>query len=321
MTKKVLLVVLFLIAGKSMAQTLTINNHVRFLALGDSYTIGQSVPQNERWPVQLIQQLRNKGLTCPDAKIIATTGWRTDQLKSAIENANLSPEYTLVALLIGVNNQYQGKSVQDYAPEFEGLLNKAIALANGVKSHVFVVSIPDYGYTPFGESNQPAISAGINAYNEVNRTITEKSGVKYFNITPISRRGLTEPDLVASDGLHPSGKMYQEWVELILAGASISVEEGNNGEGENVTGIENERFGIKLFPNPFQSTLTLENLLYLEQPVKFTLIDATGSTALRKEMLQLDRIEFDTTMLSTGLYNYQLEDSSGEVITGKLIKQ
>src|SRR5688572_6845214 len=110
--KKLLLIVLFFIAGKTMAQQLTIADKVKFLALGDSYTIGESVPQNERWPVQLIQQLRSKNLTCSDAKIIATTGWRTDQLKAAIQQANLKPEYSLVALLIGVNNQYQGKSVE-----------------------------------------------------------------------------------------------------------------------------------------------------------------------------------------------------------------
>lgn len=186
---------------------------IKFLALGDSYTIGESVAVNERWPVQLAHALRKKGIDCSDPEIIATTGWRTDDLKHAIEKARLKPEYTLVSLLIGVNNYYQGKSAESYAPEFEELLRTAIALARGDKSRVFVVSIPDYGYTPFGKEKQQTISAGIDAFNAVNKSIAQKLGVKYISITDISRKGLAEPDLVATDGLHPSGKMYSAWVE------------------------------------------------------------------------------------------------------------
>lgn len=186
---------------------------IKFLALGDSYTIGESVAVNERWPVQLAHALRKKGIDCSDPEIIATTGWRTDDLKHAIEKARLKPEYTLVSLLIGVNNYYQGKSAESYAPEFEELLRTAIALARGDKSRVFVVSIPDYGYTPFGKEKQQTISAGIDAFNAVNKSIAQKLGVKYISITDISRNGLAEPDLVATDGLHPSGKMYSAWVE------------------------------------------------------------------------------------------------------------
>lgn len=191
------------------------NNHgkLKFLALGDSYTIGESVAEDERWPVQLAKVLRKKGIDCSDPTIIATTGWRTDDLKHAVEKAKLKPEYTFVSLLIGVNNYYQGKSAQSYTPEFEDLLRTAITLAGGDKSHVFVVSIPDYGYTPFGKDKQAAISAGIDTFNAVNKSIAQKLGVKYIYITDISRKGLTEPDLVAADGLHPSGKMYGAWVE------------------------------------------------------------------------------------------------------------
>jgi lysophospholipase L1-like esterase len=122
----------------------------------------------------------------------------------------------LVALLIGVNNFYQGKSAESYAPEFEELLLTAIALAGGDKSRVFVVSIPDYGYTPFGKDKQKNISTGIDRYNAINKSITQKLGVKYIYITDISRKGLTDPNLVTSDGLHPSGKMYSEWVDRML---------------------------------------------------------------------------------------------------------
>jgi lysophospholipase L1-like esterase len=188
----------------------------KYLALGDSYTIGESVSEAERWPNQLRDSLNKKGYSISKPTIIATTGWRTDNLKNAMNIAQLKPEYDLVSLLIGVNNQYQGKSSDQYAIEFEDLLKTAIHLANGRKENVFVVSIPDYGYTPFGKPKQEAITKAINQFNEINARITYKYKVQYFNITEISRDGLTEPSLVAGDGLHPSGKMYAQWVELIV---------------------------------------------------------------------------------------------------------
>ncbi len=203
------IVIFIFLSTQGMAQHETL----KFLALGDSYTIGESVAVQERWPVQLADALRKKGVPCSDPQIIATTGWRTDDLKHAIEKAKLKPEYTLVSLLIGVNNYYQGKSAESYAPEFEELLRTAIALAGDDKSRVFVVSIPDYGYTPFGKEKQQTISAGIDAFNAVNKSIAQKLGAKYIYITDISRKGLMEPNLVATDGLHPSGKMYSAWIE------------------------------------------------------------------------------------------------------------
>jgi lysophospholipase L1-like esterase len=211
-----LIVILFLFSAQSMAQKLIVEEEVKFLALGDSYTIGESVLLRSRWPVQLTDSLNKLGVDCHEPRIIAKTGWRTDNLKAAIVRAKLKPEYNLVSLLIGVNNYYQGKTAESYAPEFEELLKIAIDLAAGVKSNVFVLSIPDYGYTPFGKDNQEGISAGIDAFNAVNKSITEKLGVRYIPITDISRKGLAEPDLVASDGLHPSEKMYAEWVARIL---------------------------------------------------------------------------------------------------------
>ena len=188
----------------------------KYLALGDSYTIGESVPEDERWPVQLAEALRKKGKTIEGPKIIATTGWRTDNLKNAIDIANLKDEYGLVSLLIGVNNQYQGKPIDVFAKEFEELLNISIRLAGGKKENVFVVSIPDYGYTPFGKQKQAKISKELDEYNRISKEITEKYKIRYFYITNISRKGLDDPSLVASDGLHPSGKQYGQWVDLIL---------------------------------------------------------------------------------------------------------
>lgn len=192
---------------------------VSFLALGDSYSIGQSVAEDERWPNQLKYQnnLKNDSIKIDEVKIIAKTGWTTQELNSALSLANISTKYNLVSLLIGVNNQYRRYPIEEYPSEFKALLNTAIYYAGGNKNHVFVVSIPDYGYTPFGESNQEKISADIDAYNDINKSIAEEYGVNYYDITPISRRGLANPDLVASDNLHPSGKQYTLWVEKIIA--------------------------------------------------------------------------------------------------------
>jgi lysophospholipase L1-like esterase len=187
-----------------------------YLALGDSYTIGESVAEHERWPMQLVAKLNAKGKTYCVPKIVATTGWRTDDLSNAIWKENLKPGYDLVSLLIGVNNQYQGKTVDAYKPEFEELLRTAISLAGGDKRRVFVVSIPDYGYTPFGKPKQAAITEALDKFNAANKEITQKLGVRYVNITDISRKGFEDPLLVATDGLHPSGKQYGLWVDKIM---------------------------------------------------------------------------------------------------------
>jgi lysophospholipase L1-like esterase len=187
----------------------------KYLALGDSYTIGESVPEKERWPLQLAELLSSKGSNRITTSIIATTGWRTDNLRNAIEIAKLKDDFDLVSLLIGVNNQYQGKPATQYEVEFEELLRVCIRLAKDNKENVFVVSIPDYGFTPFGEKNQSRILKEIDQFNEINKRITNQYNIKYFNITDISRQGLSDPTLVAGDGLHPSGKMYARWAELI----------------------------------------------------------------------------------------------------------
>lgn len=185
------------------------------MALGDSYTIGESVAENERWPEQLAEVMRSKGKKVEKPRIIAVTGWRTDQLKKAMEDAHLQNEYGLVSLLIGVNNQYQKRTAESYAPEFEELLSMAVTLAGGKKENVFVVSIPDYGYTPFGKPRQPEITEAIDRFNRVNQTITEKQGIKYISITDLTRQGLEKPEYVAPDNLHPSGKMYTLWTARI----------------------------------------------------------------------------------------------------------
>ena len=200
--------------------TMKTNNELKplnYLALGDSYTIGESVEENERWPVQLADRLRSEGIDIHAPKIIATTGWRTDELKAAIESdKELLESYDLVSLLIGVNNQYQGRSVESFAPEFEELLQIAIQLAGGEKDKVFVVSIPDYGKTPFGAAKAEQIARELDQYNQASKEICSKLGVRYFNITPISRQDDPQGILVANDSLYPSGEQYKRWVDLFF---------------------------------------------------------------------------------------------------------
>lgn len=203
-----------LVLYSSLSLTGFSQDSLSFLALGDSYTIGESVSTSERWPVQLRNALNRKGYKVEQPLIIAKTGWRTDELNYAIDTVAPASDYDIVGLLIGVNNQYQGKTPQSYRPEFQQLLDRAIALAGGDRSRVFVVSIPDYGYTPFGEKNRVTISSALDEYNLINRELSEKAGVKYYYITDISRQN--DPGLIASDDLHPSGKQYSLWVERIL---------------------------------------------------------------------------------------------------------
>lgn len=188
-----------------------------YLALGDSYTIGESVIETERWPVQLAEQLRGRGYKMAAPKIIAKTGWTTEDLLRGMENElNIQRDFDLVSILIGVNNQYQGKPITEYEEDLRTIFNKAVNHSKTMEKGVFAVSIPDYGYTPFGSANQEKISAEIDRFNEVFKRVAEEFNVPFYNITPISREAENNPDLVASDGLHPSGLMYQYWVDQIV---------------------------------------------------------------------------------------------------------
>lgn len=185
-----------------------------YLALGDSYTIGQSVSQAERFPNQTVSLLRAQNIKINDANIIATTGWTTRNLIDALNAATLQTNYDVVSLLIGVNNQYQGKSIEEYKTEFTLLLNRSIQFAGNKPANVFVLSIPDYSVTPFASgSNKPKIAAEIDQFNAANKTISLQLGVNYLDITSISRE--PDPGLIATDGLHPSGKQYKRWADLL----------------------------------------------------------------------------------------------------------
>lgn len=190
---------------------------INFLALGDSYTIGESVAETEAWPAQLRDSLLSARIDMRDLRIIARTGWTTNELQAAIEGTpDLKASYDLVSLLIGVNNQYRGYPFSQYEEEFPQLLQKALDFAGGDTFRVFVLSIPDYGATPFGQNGDPdQIGQELDEYNAFALKTAEEWGISFFDITPISREAEADPELVARDGLHPSGKMYRRWVELI----------------------------------------------------------------------------------------------------------
>jgi lysophospholipase L1-like esterase len=193
---------------------------VRFLALGDSYTIGESVDDSERWPVQLADLLRAAGVSIGAPEIIARTGWTTDELAAAIETADPQGTYGLVSLLIGVNNQYRGRSVSEYADQFSGLLDTAVGFAGDDPSRVIVVLIPDWGVTPFGKrSGRATIGTEIDEFNATAREISEARGVAFVDITPYSRKAAHDESLIAGDGLHPSGAMYAEWARMAFESA------------------------------------------------------------------------------------------------------
>jgi lysophospholipase L1-like esterase len=187
-----------------------------YLALGDSYTIGQSVAEEERFPNQTVQLLRNESIKINNPAFIAKTGWTTGNLISALNLNPPSGNYSVVSLLIGVNNQYHGKSIDEYKAEFALLLNRAIQYAGNNKNNVFVLSIPDYSVTPFANhANKEKIAGEIDAFNAINQVLSYQSGVNYLDITAISREALDDPGMIANDGLHPSGKQYKRWAELL----------------------------------------------------------------------------------------------------------
>lgn len=188
-----------------------------YLALGDSYTIGEAVAYDENFPMQFVKMLRQQGFAFADPLILAKTGWTTDELLLAIQQESIVQTFDLVTLLIGVNNQYRGYSLQAYHAEFKTLLEQSIRFANDISQNVCVLSIPDWSVMPFAEGQDRAeIAYQIDVFNDINRSETQRQGAFYVDITDISRCAFSDVALVAQDGLHPSAKMYQLWVERML---------------------------------------------------------------------------------------------------------
>lgn len=286
--------VLFLLNNIS-GQNLEISSPVRFLALGDSYTIGQSVAVNQRWPTQLSDSLKKRNFTIDFVDYIATTGWRTDNLNDAIKNKNLHlKNYNLVSLLIGVNNQYQNALFSKYENEFPALLDSAIRYAGGDVSKVMVVSIPDYAFTPFGQStgNPNEISADLDRYNAYAKQIAAQKNVVFFDITPISRLGVQQPQLVANDGLHPSGIQYTEWVKLILEYIDGSVSATKKTSSESL---------FKVFPNPVRDELkiVLSETSFISTNIQ--ILDISGKLVYNNSF-STDSISIPTLKFTNGQY-------------------
>src|SRR5690606_3453839 len=192
---------------------------LRYLALGDSYTIGEGVPEEARWPHQLARALRAEGIPLADPLTIAATGWTTGELDAAIDAAAPAGPFDFASLLIGVNNQYRGRDLAEYAREFAALLGRAIGFAGGRADRVLVLSIPDWGVTPFGAASGrdvAAIARELDACNAAARQACAARGVAFVDITPASRARGGEPGMLADDGLHPSVSMYAEWTRLAL---------------------------------------------------------------------------------------------------------
>lgn len=212
---------------------------LRYLALGDSYSIGEAVAAAERWPQQLVQLLRREGLQMADPAIVARTGWTGDELALALDRAErgqslasdgngaaLRPPYDLVSLLIGVNNQYRGRPVEEFADQFRSLLQRAIGYADGRVERVIVVSIPDWGHTPFAtakSADREQVSQQIDAYNRVKSAQCAALGIVYIDITDGSRAALQDASLVAPDGLHPSALEYERWAAAVFPAARAAL--------------------------------------------------------------------------------------------------
>ncbi|MFN7876846.1 MAG: SGNH/GDSL hydrolase family protein [Pirellula sp.] len=207
---------LFILIASAILQCVTMDDSI--LALGDSYTIGEGVDVNDRWPVQLVKQLNDCKESFSAPEIIAKTGWTTDELEAGIKQQELAEKYDWVTLLIGVNNQYRGRDIDEYRNQFRRLLKFAIEKAGNNSKRVIVLSIPDWGVTPFAtkRDRDPAIIAKqIDQFNQVNREVTEELAAHYIDITKLTRDAANEPSkFLVADELHPSAEMYKQWATL-----------------------------------------------------------------------------------------------------------
>jgi lysophospholipase L1-like esterase len=187
-----------------------------FLALGDSYTIGEGVTERDGWPSRLVAGLRINGTGIDDPRVIARTGWTTDEILAAVREERVTDQFDLVTLLAGVNDQFRGLGVEQYRQSFDRLLHAAVGLAK-LPSHLIVLSIPDWSVTPFATGrDRTAIAREIDAFNDVNRSAAASARTRYLDVTPSSRQASRNADLIAADGLHPSATMYSMWVDLLL---------------------------------------------------------------------------------------------------------
>ncbi|QNL21780.1 T9SS type A sorting domain-containing protein [Hyphobacterium sp. CCMP332] len=282
--------------GISFAQLNQLPINYKFLALGDSYTIGQSVSITQRWPLQFVDSLASRGISNSNLTYIAQTGWKTTELIQNIQNVNPPNDFDLVSLCIGVNNQFQRASISDYKRDLIILISKAKEKAKQSFDNVLVLSIPDYAYTPFGQASLASaqISSEIDDFNLVKKSVCDSLGVRYINVTSISRLGLVNPQLVANDGLHPSALQYSMWVGEILSNIS-AISELNNKE-------------VLVFPNP------LINSIKISEKVKNWRILDLNSKEVRNSSNDPNNLN-----LKSGVYIIELKLHSEEIHKKKLV--
>jgi lysophospholipase L1-like esterase len=292
MGKVFLLLALFCGSITLTGQQIKIGAEVTMLALGDSYTIGQSVDTVERWPHQFVDQLRSIGVTADDPDYIATTGWSTRRLIQGLNSMlDENRTYNLVSILIGVNNQYQGIDISSYEPDLRRIFDHALEIVGQDTSRVFVLSIPDYAFTPFG-GGDASISREIDDYNRIKKRVAAEYHFAFIDITPISRTGLSNPSLVAADGLHPSGKQYGEWVKEIFPRLNFSQALTGTGRPGD-TGHQ-----LKVYPNPAGSKLFIESSLEID---RIRIYNSMGGLVDDKTLNSMPA-ELDLSHLGPGTY-------------------
>jgi lysophospholipase L1-like esterase len=315
--KTVISILFLLIHATLSSQTLKLSQPVRFLALGDSYTIGSGIDPTESWPNQLYQRLVYAGYSRDKIQIIAQAGWRTDNLAKAIRETNPSSDFNLVSLLIGVNNQYQGASIEKYEEDFENLLKTAIKLAGGIKSSVFILSIPDYGYTPLWQGFSE-VSSEIDKFNNINRKIAQDYDVKYFDITPVSRLGLSDPSLVSGDALHPSALMYTMWTDLIMEHI------WNNNQLETVINETVIPEKIRIFPNPASNNVSVKIMPKdVSGNMSLSIYSLRGELKYRKDAINYNGSEsviLELPALANGFYLVEVITDSDRTVKKIFIK-
>lgn len=299
---------------KAFAQKVIFEESVNFLALGDSYTIGDGVVLSQRWPNQLADTLRSLGIEVNKIDNISRTGWTTSDLLFELEQNPVTSDYNLVSLLIGVNNQFQGLSIEDYTSEFEQLLDMALSFAGRDKSRVFVLSIPDYGITPWGiDTGSLTISEEIDAFNEVNKEITSNFNIAYINVTDISRLASDKPELLAADKLHPSGLMYKKWVKRLMG--EIEIKKNDPPPPPLVTSthdLSNDENNPIVINEHLLELSSISDVQYID------IIDLYGRQIISKS--KPENI-IDLTYLSPGFYILRWVDQKGGLKAEKFYKE
>jgi len=300
--RNVLLALSFVsISGLVFSQTITIDRNVTMLALGDSYTIGESVEIQERWPHQFVDELRKLGVSAEYPDYIATTGWTTRNLIQGIESQlDEDKPYNLVSILIGVNNQYQGIDIAGYEPDLREIIDRALEIVDQDLSRVFMLSIPDYAFTPFGNGNE-GITEEIDDYNAINERIAAEYKITYIDITPISRNGLNNPSLVAGDGLHPSADQYRQWVQEIIPKIKLDF---------NPTSTLHPLVppdDLRIYPNPAGARLYLESSLSIN---RIQIYDMTGSLVSDMTVTAMP-VSIDLSSFLPSIYSICAHSSTG----------